>query len=240
MPDIFGRNPVREALRNETAINKIWIAKGNSHKGLEEIRQLAKKKQVPVQEIDRKKIDQLFPKENHQGIYASIAEVDYASVEEILAIARAKNEDPLVIILDEIEDPHNLGAILRNAEAFGAHGVIIPKRRAAAVTGTVAKASAGAVSMVAIARVNNINQEIEKLKKAGLWICGTALEGESLYQANLRGPLGIVIGSEGSGMRPLVAKSCDFSITIPMKGKINSLNASVATGIILAEVAKGR
>ena len=160
--------------------------------------------------------------------------------EDILAQAREKGEPPLVLVLDEIEDPHNLGAILRNADAFGVHGVIIPKRRSVSLTGTVAKAAAGALQYVPVARVANIAQTLKALKKEGLWVCGTAMDGQNIYQAPLSGALAIVIGNEGHGMRPLVAQQCDFTVAIPMKGRINSLNASVATGIVLSEVERRR
>lgn len=240
MSELFGRNPVKEALKNGLEVNKVCLAKGNGHKGIEEILHLAKKRGIPIQEVERKVIDKKFPNENHQGVYISLSEISYSTVEELLAFAKTKNEAPFLVILDEIEDPHNLGAIIRNVEAFGAHGIILPKRRSALATGIVAKASAGAISMVKIARVSNLVQTMEKLKSEGLWICGTDLKGENLYQANLSGALAVVIGSEGSGMRSLVKKHCDFTVTIPMKGEINSLNASVATGIVLSEVARQR
>lgn len=240
MSEVFGRNPVKEALKNNLEINKIFLAKGNGHKGIEEIVHLAKKRGIPLQEVDRKVIDKKFPNENHQGVYLSLAEIEYASLEDLLDYAKEKREAPFLVILDEIEDPHNLGAIIRNVEAFGAHGIIIPKRRSALATGIVAKASAGAISMVKIARVSNLVQAMETLKEKGVWICGTDLKGENLYHANLSGAIAVVIGSEGSGMRPLVKKHCDFAITISMKGQINSLNASVATGIVLSEVARQR
>lgn len=240
MSELFGRNPVKEALKNNLEINKLFVSKGNGHKGIEEIIHLAKKRGIPIQEVDRKLIDKKFPNENHQGVYLSLSELSYSTIDELLAYAKKKGEAPFLVILDEIEDPHNLGAIIRNVEAFGAHGIIIPKRRSALATGVVAKASAGAMTMVKIARVSNLVQAMEALKEAGVWICGTDLKGESLYQADLSGALAVVIGSEGSGMRPLVKKHCDFTITIPMKGQINSLNASVATGIVLSEVARKR
>lgn len=236
MSDIYGRNPVIEALKSGADINRIYIAKGAQHKAVDEIYRLARAGQVPVSQVERKKLDQLFPGKNHQGVYASMAETHYVEWQDILAAARAKGEQPLVLVLDELEDPHNLGAILRNADAFGAHGVIIPKRRSVSLTGTVAKAAAGALSYVPVARVANIAQTLKALKKEGLWVCGTAMDGQNIYQAPLSGALAIVIGSEGHGMRPLVAEQCDFTVAIPMKGRINSLNASVACGIVLSEV----
>lgn len=238
MSEIYGRNPVIEALKSGTEINRITIAKGTRPQTTREIYQLARERQIPVAQVERKKLDQLFPGKNHQGVYASVAEAAYVAWEEILEGARAKGEAPLVLVLDELEDPHNLGAILRNADAFGVHGVIIPKRRSVSLTGTVAKAAAGALSYVPVARVANISQTLKALKKEGLWVCGTAMDGQTIYQAPLSGPLAIVIGSEGHGMRSLVAQQCDFTVAIPMKGKINSLNASVACGIVLSEVAR--
>ena len=236
MSEIYGRNPVIEALKSGTEINRVYIAKGAKHQVIDDIYKLARERQIPVAQVERKKLDQLFPGKNHQGVYASVAEMAYVEWEQILERARAKGEAPLV--LDELEDPHNLGAILRNADAFGVHGVIIPKRRSVSLTGTVAKTAAGALSYVPVARVANIAQTLKALKKEGLWVCGTAMDGQNIYQAPLSGPLAIVIGSEGHGMRSLVAQQCDFTVAIPMKGKINSLNASVACGIVLSEVVR--
>lgn len=238
MSEIYGRNPVIEALKSGTEINRVYIAKGAKHQVIDDIYKLARERQIPVAQVERKKLDQLFPGKNHQGVYASVAEMAYVAWEDILGRAREKGESPLVLVLDELEDPHNLGAILRNADAFGVHGVIIPKRRSVSLTGTVAKAAAGALQYVPVARVANIAQTLKALKKEGLWICGTAMDGQTIYQAPLSGPLAIVIGSEGNGMRKLVAEQCDFTVSIPMKGQINSLNASVATGIVLSEVVR--
>ena len=238
MSEIYGRNPVIEALKSGTEINRVYIAKGAKHQVIDDIYKLARERQIPVAQVERKKLDQLFPGKNHQGVYASVAEMAYVEWEDILEKAREKGESPLVLVLDELEDPHNLGAILRNADAFGVHGVIIPKRRSVSLTGTVAKAAAGALQYVPVARVANIAQTLKALKKEGLWICGTAMDGQNIYQAPLSGPLAIVIGSEGNGMRKLVAEQCDFTVSIPMKGQINSLNASVATGIVLSEVVR--
>lgn len=238
MSEIYGRNPVIEALKSGVEINRVMVAKGAQHKAIDEIYKLARAKQVPVQQVERRKLDGMFPKENHQGVCALVAEASYVEWEDILARARAKNEQPVVLVLDEIEDPHNLGAILRNVDAFGAHGVIIPKRRSAALTATVAKAAAGAMQYVPVARVANIAQTLKALKKEGLWICGTDMDGQSIYKAPLDGALAIVIGNEGHGIRELVAAQCDFMVAIPMHGRINSLNASVAAGVVLSEVAR--
>ena len=240
MADIFGRNPVIEALRSDSEINKIYLAKGELQGSAKEIVTLAKEKGVQIQTVERAKLDQMFPKENHQGVAASIAEANYVDWQDMLESARKKGEDPLLIILDELEDPHNLGAILRSADAVGAHGVIIPKRRAVALTAGVAKAAAGAVAYVPVARVSNLAQTIEALKKEGVWVAGAAMGGTEVYKQNLTGPLAIVIGSEGKGLGRLVAEKCDFLISLPMQGKINSLNASVATGVILYEVLRQR
>lgn len=240
MADIFGRNPVIEALRSDSEINKIYLAKGELQGSAKEIVALAQEKGVQIQTVERAKLDQMFPKENHQGVAASIAEANYVDWQDMLESARKKGEDPLLIILDELEDPHNLGAILRSADAVGAHGVIIPKRRAVALTAGVAKAAAGAVAYVPVARVSNLAQTIEALKKEGVWVAGAAMGGTEVYKQNLTGPLAIVIGSEGKGLGRLVAEKCDFLISLPMQGKINSLNASVATGVILYEVLRQR
>lgn len=240
MADIFGRNPVIEALRSDSEINKIYLAKGELQGSAKEIMALAKEKGIQIQLVERAKLDAMFPGENHQGAAASIAEANYVDWQDMLANARKKNEDPLLIILDELEDPHNLGAILRTADAVGAHGVIIPKRRAVALTAGVAKAAAGAVSYVPVARVSNLAQTIEALKKEGIWVAGAAMGGTEVYKQNLTGSLAIVIGSEGKGLGRLVAEKCDFLISLPMQGQINSLNASVATGVIMYEVLRQR
>lgn len=240
MGDIFGRNPVLEALKARVAINKIYVAKGDQKGSINEIIALAKAQKIQVQLIERVKLDKMFPKENHQGVAASLAAAEYVPWEAILERAYQKNEAPLVVILDELEDPHNLGAILRTVDAVGAHGVIIPKRRAVPLTDGVAKASAGAVEHVPVARVSNIVQTIDELKKQGLWICGASMEGKSMYQERLIGPLALVVGSEGKGISRLVREKCDFLVSIPMRGKINSLNASVACGLLLYEVYRQR
>lgn len=240
MAEIFGRNPVLEALRSESEINKIYVAKGDLQGSIKEIIALAKEKGVQIQQVERAKLDKMFPKENHQGVAASIAEAEYVDWQEMVEIARSKGEDPLIIVLDELEDPHNLGAILRTADAVGAHGVVIPKRRAASLTSGVAKAAAGAVAYVPVARVSNLGQTIEAMKKAGLWIAGAAMGGTEIYKQDMTGPLAIVIGSEGKGLGRLVTEKCDFLISLPMHGQINSLNASVACGVILYEVLRQR
>lgn len=240
MGDIFGRNPVLEALKTNRTINKIWVAKGEQKGSIREITVLAREKKVTVQQVERSRLDSMFPHENHQGVAASVAAADYVDWRDMLAAAKAKGEDPLLVILDELEDPHNLGAILRSVDAVGAHGVIIPKRRAVPLTDGVAKASAGAVEHVPVARVNNVAQVIEALKKQGVWIAGAQMHGQYMYQQDLTGPLAIVIGSEGKGLGKLVSERCDYLVSIPMRGKINSLNASVAAGVLLYEVYRQR
>lgn len=240
MSEIIGRQPVLEVLKSQQSINKLLLAKGERKGTIFEILKLAKEKRVPIQQVEKKYLDKMFPGKNHQGVVAYVSVTDYVDWQDLLARARERKEEPLLIILDEIEDPHNLGAILRTVDAVGAHGVIIPKRRAVGLTEGVAKASAGAVNYVPVARVANIAQILEALKKEGLWIVGTSLKGENLYKQNLQGPLAIVIGNESKGLSRLVEEKCDFLISIPMQGEINSLNASVATGIVLYEILRQR
>lgn len=240
MGDIFGRNPVMEALKSDRTINKIWLVKGEQKGSIREIVALAKEKRITLQLVERSKLDSMFPHENHQGVAASIAAADYVDWQDIVDVARAKGEEPLLVILDELEDPHNLGAILRSVDAVGAHGVIIPKRRAVPLTDGVAKASAGAIEHVPVARVSNVVQVIKELQKQGIWIAGADMHGQYLHKQDLTGPLAIVIGSEGKGLGKLVRESCDYIVSIPMQGKINSLNASVAAGVLLYEVYRQR
>lgn len=240
MAEIFGKNPILEALKSERSINKILIAK-DSQKGFnQEILKTAKERKIPFQIVEKSHLDKLLPQQNHQGVMALVAAAEYVGWQDILAKAREKQEDPLIIMLDEIEDPHNLGAILRTADGAGAHGVIIPKRRAVPLTEGVAKASAGAVEHVPVARVSNLAQTMESLKKEGCWIVGTSLKGKNIYQQDLKGPLVIVIGNEGKGLGRLIEEKCDFLVNLPMQGKIQSLNASVAAGIIMYEVVRQR
>ena len=233
MGDIFGRNPVMEALKSNRTINKIWLAKGEQKGSVREIVALAKEKRIAVQMVERSKLDKMFPHENHQGVAASVASADYVAWQDIVDAARQKGEDPLLVILDELEDPHNLGAILRSVDAVGAHGVIIPERRAVGLTPAAVKASAGAVEYLPVAREVNLTRTIERLKKEGVWIYGTAMDGEDYRKVDYSGAKALVIGSEGEGMSRLVGESCDKVVTLPMKGKIESLNASVAAGILL-------
>ena len=238
---IEGRNAVIEALRVGAAIDKIYIARGETDKTLGHIASKARDAGIVVVEADRRKLDGMSRTHAHQGVIALAAVREYATVESILAAAAEKGEPPLLVVCDEISDPHNLGAILRTAECAGAHGVIIPKRRSAGLTAVVAKTSAGAVSYMPVARVANIPSLLKDLKQRGVWVFGTAADGTTaLYGADLKGPAAIVIGSEGSGMTRLVSETCDFLVSIPMKGRISSLNAAAAAAILLYEAVRQR
>ena len=238
---IEGRNAVIEALRAGTPIDKIFLARGETDATLGHIASTAREKGVVVVEADRRKLDGMSRTHAHQGVIAMAAVREYATVDDILNAAREKGEPPLIVVCDELSDPHNLGAVIRTAECAGAHGVIIPKRRSAGLTAVVAKTSAGAVSYVPVARVPNLTALLKELKDEGLWIFGTAAGGStSLYDADLRGPAAIVIGSEGDGMGRLVSQQCDFKVSIPMKGRLNSLNASAAAAILLYEAVRQR
>ncbi len=238
---IEGRNAVMEALRAGTAIDKIYLQKGETDKTLGHIASKARAAGTVVVEADRRKLDAMSRTHAHQGVIALSAVREYATVEDILRAAEAKREAPLLVVCDELSDPHNLGAVIRTAECAGAHGVIIPKRRSAGLTAVVAKTSAGAVAHVPVARVPNLPALLRELKDRGIWVFGTAADGAtSLYDADLKGPAAIVIGSEGGGMGRLVAESCDFLVSIPMRGKLNSLNASAAAAILLYEAVRQR
>lgn len=237
---IEGRNPVIEALKSNRTIEKLYIAKGDIEGSIKIIISKAREKGIIIQEMDKKGLDNMSVTKNHQGVIARVSPFEYSSVEDILEVSKEREEDPFVIILDEIEDPHNLGSIIRTANACGAHGIIIPKRRSASVTQTVLKVSAGAAEGMKIAKVTNLNQTIKELKDNGLWIIGTDMDGEACYSANLKGAVGLVVGSEGKGISKLVKQNCDLIVKIPMKGTINSLNASVAGGIIIYEILRQR
>ena len=238
---IEGRNAVIEALRAGETIDKIYLQKGETDKTLGHIASKARAAGVVVVEADRRKLDAMSRTHAHQGVIALAAVREYVSVESILQAARDKGEAPLLVVCDEISDPHNLGAILRTAECAGAHGLIIPKRRSAGLTAIVGKTSAGAVSYLPVARVANLTSVLKDLKKQGVWIFGTAAGASTdLYSADLKGPAAIVIGSEGDGMSRLVAENCDFLVSIPMKGHISSLNASAAAAILLYEAVRQR
>ena len=236
-----GRNALTEALRSGRTIDKVFIAAGETDRGLQHLAAQAKEAGAVVVSVDRRKLNAMSTTGAHQGVIAYAAAREYASVDDILQVAADRGETPLVVICDELSDPHNLGAIIRSAECAGAHGVIIPKRRSVGLTATVAKASAGALEYMKVAKVTNITGTINDLKEKGLWIFGTAAEGSiPMYQADLTVPAAIVIGSEGDGMTRLVQKSCDVTVNIPMKGKISSLNASAAASILLYEALRQR
>lgn len=238
---IEGRNAVIEALRAGTPMDKVYIAKGETDSALGHIAAKAKAAGIAVVDCDRRKLDAMSVTHSHQGVIAIAAVREYADVEDILNAAQEKGEAPLIVVCDELSDPHNLGAVIRTAECAGAHGVIIPKRRSAGLTAVVAKTSAGAVSHVPVARVANLTACLKELKQAGIWVYGTAVNArQSIYQADLKGPAAIVIGSEGTGMGRLVAETCDVLLSIPMKGKLNSLNASAAAAILLYEAVRQR
>ncbi len=238
---IEGRNAVTEALRAGRRLDKVYIARGETDSALAFIASSARAAGAVVVETDRRKLDMMSVTGAHQGVIAIETAKEYATIDEILAVAEERGEAPLVIVCDEISDPHNLGAIIRTAETAGAHGVIIPKRRSAGVTAIVAKTSAGAVEHMAVARVANITAALKELKERGLWIYGTAAGGSSdLWQTDFTGPAAIVIGSEGDGMSRLVQESCDFLVSIPMRGKISSLNASASAAVVIYEAVRQR
>ncbi|WP_312702440.1 23S rRNA (guanosine(2251)-2'-O)-methyltransferase RlmB [Sedimentibacter sp.] len=237
---IEGKNPVMEALRSEAEIDTILISRDVTDGSLKKIIELAKQKNVLVKNVDKATLDRLSENKRHQGVIAEAMEYEYKEIDDILNLAKQKGEKPFVIILDEITDVHNLGAIIRTAECMGAHGIIIPKRRAAQVNGVVAKSSAGAVEYLPIARVTNISNTIEELKQKGLWIYGAHMDGNNISDEKFDAPVGLVIGSEGFGIGRLVKEKCDTLVKIPMKGKVNSLNASCAASIIIYEIMKQR
>ena len=236
-----GRNALTEALRAGRTIDKVFIADGDTDRGLQRLAAEAKEAGAVIVPVDRRKLDQMSFTRSHQGVIALAAAHDYYTIDDILEEAASRGENALIVICDELSDPHNLGAIMRSAECAGAHGVVIPKRRSVGLTATVAKASAGAVEYMKVARVTNINNTINELKEKGVWVFGTAAEGSvPMYKADLTGPAAIVIGNEGDGMSPLVRKNCDMLVSIPMKGRISSLNASAAASILLYEAVRQR
>ncbi|HWI66389.1 MAG TPA: 23S rRNA (guanosine(2251)-2'-O)-methyltransferase RlmB [Symbiobacteriaceae bacterium] len=238
---IEGRIPVLEALKAGREINKLLVAKGAREGSILQVIGVAREQGVIIQEVDRARLDTLAPGRNHQGVIAMVAAHTYAEVDDIFAAAQAKGEDPLILVLDGIEDPQNLGSLLRTADAVGAHGIIIPERRAAGLTETVAKVSAGAVEYVPVARVVNISRTIEELKERGVWVVGTHQDAKELYhQARLTGPLAVVIGGEGKGIGRLVSEKCDFMVRLPMLGHVTSLNAAVAGAILVYEIRRQR
>lgn len=237
---IAGKNCVKEALNSGRALESILIAKGGKGGASAALVALAKDKGIPVKEVDSKKLDYLCGGAVHQGIAAMAAVKEYVTVDDIFATANKRNEQPFIIVLDEIEDPHNLGAIIRTAECTGAHGVIIPKRRSAGLSYTVGKASAGAVEYVNVARVTNIPNTIDQLKERGVWVFGADMNGDDSSKIDLKGAVALVIGNEGKGIGKLVRSKCDGILSLPMKGQINSLNASVAAGVLMYDILRQR
>lgn len=239
---IAGKHSVTEALRSGRTINKIWIAENAQKHLTQPIIAEAKKAGIVIQHVDKRKLDQLAPGIQHQGVVAQAAPYAYVELEDLLRNAESRGEAPFLLILDEIEDPHNLGSILRTADCTGVHGVVLPKRRSAQITATVSKTSAGAVEYVPVARVTNLAQSIEQLKEAGVWVVGTVVDAEEeIYDTNVfDGPVAVVIGNEGKGMGRLIREKCDVLLKLPMAGRINSLNASVAAGVVMYEVLRRR
>lgn len=237
---IEGRNAVMEAFRSGKTIDRLFILDGCQDGPILSIKREAKKQDTLIRYVDSKRLDQLSETGKHQGVIAYAAAYEYAEVEDILNAAKEKNEAPFIILLDNIEDPHNLGAIIRTAHQAGAHGIIIPKNRAVGLTATVARTSAGALNYLPVAKVTNLAKTIEDLKKEGLWFACADMDGETMYRANLTGAIGLVIGSEGEGVSRLVKEKCDFTVSIPMKGSIDSLNASVAAGVLCYEIVRQR
>ena len=235
---LAGRNPIREALKAGRSVEKLLVAKGDLSGAAWDIVRMAKDAGAVVQTVDRSRLDQIYPA--HQGILAYVAAVDYVGLDDIFDRAAERGEDPFMILLDGVTDPHNLGAIIRSAECAGAHGVVLPERRAAGLGPAAAKAAAGALDCLPIARVKNLNRAIDELKQRGVWVIGTAMDGEDALSADLTGPLALVIGSEGEGVSRLTLEKCDRTLTLPMRGKIQSLNASVAAGILMYEVVRAR
>ena len=237
---VIGRNAVKELLASERDIEKIFVKRGEVEGSLIRLIGIAKERKIPVVEVDKQKLDSMSAGINHQGVIAYASERNYSSIDEILAYAEQKGEPPFVIVLDGIEDPHNLGAIIRSAECTGAHGVIIPKRRAAGLTGVVERASAGALEHMRVAKVTNLNSAIEELKEKGLWIFAADMGGAAYYETDMTGAAAIVLGSEGFGISRLVKENCDFTVSIPLKGQVNSMNVSCAAAVILSEVSRQR
>ena len=238
---IEGRNSVLELLESGRDINKIYIQAGEKHGSIHKIIAMAKERKIVLTELDKNKMQKMAQTQNYQGVIAIVPPFNYVEIEDILEEAKTRQEDPFIVILDGIEDVHNLGSIIRTAETAGVHGIILPKRRSALVNSTVSKVSAGAVEYMKIARVNNLAQTIQKLKEQGIWVCGTDMSATVNYdKQDLKGPIAIVIGSEGFGMSRIVKEACDFLVKIPMRGKITSLNASVSAGIVIYEAVRQR
>ena len=237
---VIGRNAVLEAINNERTIDTLFVAKGERGGSLSTILRACKDKGVVIKEVDIKKLDYMCFNANHQGVAAKCAVKEYSTVDDIFNLAEERGEAPFIIICDELEDPHNLGAIIRTAEVAGAHGVIIPKRRSVSLSFAVSKTSAGAVEYVPVARVGNLAAEIDSLKERGVWVYGADMNGENWCSVDYSGPCALVVGSEGKGIGRLIKEKCDFLVTLPMKGKITSLNASVAAGVLMMEISRQR
>lgn len=239
--NVSGRNPVLEILKSDKEIEKLYVLKGDLKGSIKKIIGMAKDQGIIIQEVDKSKLESLSDGNVHQGVVAVVTEYEYAEIEDMIDLASKKDEDPFLVILDEIEDPHNLGSIIRTAECAGVHGIIIPKRRSASVNNTVYKSSAGAAEHMLISKVTNISNTIERLKEKGLWIYGADMEGENFhFNTELKGSIGLVIGNEGKGLSRLVKEKCDVLVRIPMNGKISSLNASNAASILMYEVVRQR
>lgn len=237
---IYGKHSVREALYDDMEINKLFLQKDLQVHNLSDILKIVKQRDIIISEVPKNKLDIMTDGANHQGVVLSISPYDYQMLDDIFELAASKSQDPFILILDQIEDPHNLGSIIRTADAFGVHGIIIPKRRSAQLTGAVAKTSTGAIQHVPIVRVTNLNQTVDQLKERGVWVFATDMAGEDVRKWNSSGPLAIIIGNEGTGVSRQLLKSADGMITIPMVGHVQSLNASVATAIAVYEVARNR
>ncbi|MEG1179112.1 MAG: 23S rRNA (guanosine(2251)-2'-O)-methyltransferase RlmB [Oscillospiraceae bacterium] len=237
---IIGRNAILEALRAGRELDTLFVARGERTGSIGKVIALCKDADISIKEVDPKKLDFMCAQGNHQGVAASVAAHSYATVDEIFELAEERGEQPFIIICDELEDPHNLGAIIRTAECAGAHGIIIPKRRCASLSYAVSKTSAGAIEYMPVARVSNLSSTIDDLKQRGVWIYGADMLGPTYCETDLKGAVGLVIGSEGNGLGRLIKEKCDFIISLPLKGQINSLNASVAAGILMFEVARQR
>lgn len=235
---LVGRNPIREALKSGRRVEKLLVAQGDLSGAARDIIRMAREAGAVVQQVDRSRLDQIYPA--HQGMLAFVAAVEYKTIDDMFALARERGEDPFLVLLDGVTDPHNVGAIIRSAECAGAHGVILPERRAAGLGPAAAKAAAGALSYMPIAREKNLNRTIDELKARGVWVIGTAMDGENAMTADLTGPVALVIGAEGEGISRLTLEKCDRTLTLPMKGSIESLNASVAAGVLMYEVLRAR
>lgn len=237
---VEGRNPVLEAIKSGRTIDKLYIAKGDVEGSIRMIIAMAKERGIIIQETDRRKLNEMSQTGSHQGVIAQVSAYSYSEVDDIIELAKSRNEDPFIIVLDEIEDPHNLGSIIRSANVMGAHGIIIPKRRSVSVTATVLKSAAGAAEYVKIAKVTNINSTLRELKDKGVWVIGADMAGSPCFMHNLTGSIAIVIGNEGSGLSKLVRDNCDNLVSIPVHGEIDSLNASVAAGVLMYEIGRQR